>query len=228
MGELVEETKLATFPGNTIEEELKTASGPEQRADDKQLLIKPGDGSSEDWVDANDRAGVQRVASLEQKSHAVTDKLLELQLKHKEISDRVQNVLLETVDLTLGGDPELKEYLRKSGKIATELEGELTPGKDSRSKKSHRKSKLQLDDHEAELIEQRREERERLQYLQGVGSVPYGLPCLAVTRRTTTQQFQLREVERVNTKLCQIMRVPADFIDVERSDGNSDDDLSSD
>jgi len=78
------------------------------------------------------------------------------------------------------------------------------------------------------LLEQRKAERERLQYNQGVGSVPYGLPCLAVTRRTTQQQIQLREVERVNTKLCQIMRVPAEYIDVERNDEDSENDTSSD
>ena len=62
----------------------------------------------------NDSADVQRMVSLEQRSQKVTGKLLELQVKHKEISDRVQNVLLETVDLALGGAPELTEYLRKN------------------------------------------------------------------------------------------------------------------
>jgi hypothetical protein len=38
---------------------------------------------------------------------------------------------------------------------------------------------------------------------------------LAVTRRTAYQQKQLRDCERINTKLSKIMRLPNDFIDVE-------------
>ena len=175
----------------------------------------------------HDAADVQRLASLEQKSQNVTGKLLELQQKHKEISDRVQNVLLETVDIALGGAPELKEYMRKNSSTST-AGLRLNESEDPRQRKQHHSSKRQFEDREAEMLEQRQAERERLQYLQGVGSVPYGLPCLAVTRRTTQQQLQLREVERVNTKLCQIMRVPADYIDVERNDDESDAESSSD
>ena len=51
--------------------------------------------------------------------------------------------------------------------------------------------------------------------------MPYGLPCLAVTRRNQVQQYQQYELERVNTKLCQIMRVPADFVDVEAESDDS-------
>ena len=53
-------------------------------------------------------------------------------------------------------------------------------------------------------------------YSQGVGSVPYGLPCVAVTRRNQVLQYQQYEQERINLKLCQVMRVPADFVDVEQ------------
>lgn len=66
-------------------------------------------------------------------------------------------------------------------------------------------------------------------YIQRIGSVAYGLPCLAVTRRTAYQQKQLRDCERVNTKLTKIMRVPADFIDVEQAsdtDSGSDSELT--
>jgi len=40
------------------------------------------------------------------------------------------------------------------------------------------------------------------QFFSLVGSVPYGLPCLAVTRRNQVQQYQQYELERVNLKLC--------------------------
>lgn len=38
------------------------------------------------------------------------------------------------------------------------------------------------------------------------GSVAYGLPTLAVTRRSAATQRKLREIEDVNRKLCKIMR----------------------
>ena len=54
------------------------------------MLIKQEEGNSEDWEDMNDSpVGVQGMASLEHRSQKVTDRLLELQVKHKEISDRV-------------------------------------------------------------------------------------------------------------------------------------------
>ena len=62
---------------------------------------------------------------------------------------------------------------------------------------------------------------DNMAYTQGVGSVPYGFPCLAVTRRNQVQQYQQYEVERVNMKLCQIMRAPADFVDVEQESEES-------
>ena len=154
--------------------------------------------------------GDPKVITLGERSQKVTDRLLELQQKHKEISDRVQNVLMETVDLALGGaPPELKEYLIKH-----------SPDDSPSHKKKSSKRKARREEVE---------ELQRLQYMQGVGSVPYGLPCIAVTRRTTQQQLQLREIERINTKLCQIMRVPADFIDVEKGgEEDPDEELSSD
>lgn len=69
--------------------------------------------------------------------------------------------------------------------------------------------------------QEHREMLDRMAYTQGAGSVPYGLPCLAVTRRNQVQQFQQYEIERVNMKLCQVMRVPADFVDVEQESEES-------
>ena len=46
------------------------------------------------------------------------------------------------------------------------------------------------------------------------GSVAYGLPTLAVTRRTTQNIKKLKEIEEINKKLCQVMRVPNDFIEI--------------
>jgi len=52
-------------------------------------------------------------------------------------------------------------------------------------------------------------------YTSRIGSVAYGLPCLAITRRTAYQQKQLKDCEKINTKLSKIMRIPSEFIDVE-------------
>ena len=46
------------------------------------------------------------------------------------------------------------------------------------------------------------------------GSVAYGLPTLAITRRTNHNIKKLKEIEEINQKLCQVMRVPTDFIDI--------------
>jgi len=61
-------------------------------------------------------------------------------------------------------------------------------------------------------------------YSQRLGSMAYGLPCLAMTRRTAYQQKQLRDCERINTKLSKIMRVPQEFVDVEAPSEESSDD----
>ena len=62
----------------------------------------------------NESLDMQRMSSLEERSHNVTDKLLELQVKHKEISDRVHSVLLETVDIAFGGSSNLKDHIRRN------------------------------------------------------------------------------------------------------------------
>ena len=48
-----------------------------------------------------------------------------------------------------------------------------------------------------------------------VGSVAYGLPTLAVTRRTTASMLQTKHVEAMNAKLCKIMRVPDEFLELD-------------
>ena len=46
-----------------------------------------------------------------------------------------------------------------------------------------------------------------------IGSVAYGLPVLAVTRRTLDVQIKAKQVEIVNDKLMRIMRRPQDYVD---------------
>jgi len=63
-------------------------------------------------------------------------------------------------------------------------------------------------------------------FQQTMGSVPYGLPCLAVTRRTAVSSEAIIATENINTKLCSIFRAPGDFVAFDDSE-NSQDESSS-
>jgi hypothetical protein len=39
-----------------------------------------------------------------------------------------------------------------------------------------------------------------------VGSVPYGLPCIAMTRRTIDLTLRNKQIEMINDKICKVMR----------------------
>ena len=47
-----------------------------------------------------------------------------------------------------------------------------------------------------------------------VGSVPYGLPCIAMTRKTLDITLKTKQVEMINEKLCRIMRQPGEYVDI--------------
>ena len=51
-----------------------------------------------------------------------------------------------------------------------------------------------------------------------IGSVAYGLPVLAVTRRTLDVQIKAKQIEIVNDKIMRIMRRPQDYVDDVDSD----------
>ena len=53
--------------------------------------------------------------------------------------------------------------------------------------------------------------------------MPYGLPCIALTRRTIETSVKLAHIERVNEKICRIIRSPGDFIDInyKNNDGSN-------
>jgi hypothetical protein len=44
------------------------------------------------------------------------------------------------------------------------------------------------------------------------GSVPFGLPCIAQTRRTLDITLRNKQIEMINDKLCKVMRQPADYL----------------
>ena len=178
---------------------------------------------------------IKTTLTQKQRAEQVTNKLLELQQKHKEISEKVQGILVDTVDFAFGANSgvNLKDAIKtlgepknkKSQRVDKLLQKLKEEDKKAQNEKNRKRAKI------AAEIKQRREQEkakqeqqqllESMAYSQGVGSVPYGLPCLAVTRRSQVQQYQQYELERVNTKLCQIMRVPADFVDVEAESDDS-------
>ena len=51
-------------------------------------------------------------------------------------------------------------------------------------------------------------------YLVADGSIAFGLPTLAVTRRTAYSQQRLHQIESVNKKLCRIMQVPGEYVQI--------------
>ena len=48
-----------------------------------------------------------------------------------------------------------------------------------------------------------------------VGSVPFGLPCIAMTRRTIDLTLRNKQIEMINDKICKVMRQPVDYVKVE-------------
>ena len=44
------------------------------------------------------------------------------------------------------------------------------------------------------------------------GSVPFGLPCIAQTRRTLDITLRNKQIEMINDKLCKVMRQPGEYV----------------
>lgn len=54
-----------------------------------------------------------------------------------------------------------------------------------------------------------------------VGSVPYGLPCIATTRRTLDLTLKNKQIEMINDKICRIMREPREYVNLDEAVPNS-------
>ncbi len=70
---------------------------------------------------------------------------------------------------------------------------------------------IELDARLQKMQERENQEPFKLQ----VGSVAYGLPTLAATRRTASVLASLRQTEEVNKMLCKIMRQPHDYVKID-------------
>ena len=47
-----------------------------------------------------------------------------------------------------------------------------------------------------------------------MGSIPFGLPCIAMTRKSKDIHMKAKYVERINEKICRIMRHPSEYVDI--------------
>ena len=63
-----------------------------------------------------------------------------------------------------------------------------------------------------------------LQQPISLGSVAYGLPTIAVTRRTLDTQVRMRQLEMVNDKLTKIFKRPQEYVKVSDSSHSDDSD----
>ena len=59
---------------------------------------------------------------LEAAQEDVSEQLYMLQKKHKEISERVQTILMDTVDLAINGNRKLKTAMNKNQRVRAELD----------------------------------------------------------------------------------------------------------
>ena len=72
----------------------------EEEAPDKEMPGDKDEGAAKPEPELQER--VVPTSIQHERAEQVTSKLLELQQKHKEISERVQNVLIDTVDFAFG------------------------------------------------------------------------------------------------------------------------------
>ena len=102
-----------------VEPKKKTLDEANQEIKDQtQLIVKKSD--SEEVQSSLEKLKSSEI-QLEYKSDEVTQELIKLQEKHREIARRVQNVLIETVNLTLGNDDTERlrlKSLKKKKKLA--------------------------------------------------------------------------------------------------------------
>lgn len=100
--------------------------------DDDMLLLDDEVPDKEDFDEIDAQKPLSKM-SQQERAQQVTDKLFELQKKHKEISEKVQSVLVDTVDFAFGAaspiglkdalhnmDPLLKQNLGTAKRLISE------------------------------------------------------------------------------------------------------------
>lgn len=115
--------------------------------------------------------------------------------------------VLHLIDNRDSEDNSLDEYFSGSDKEDVD-KPDLFGRKSSQRARGSRKAQERV---QREIITQ--ELRRMMGEQAHIGSVAYGLPVLAVTRRTLDVQIKAKQVEIVNDKLMRIMRRPQDYVD---------------
>lgn len=80
-------------------------------------------------------------------------------------------------------------------------------------------SKKRMDEYELDSSDNDQSEQDEdylfsLQSQAACGSVPYGLPTLAMTRQTGHTRNRQQKLKKVNEKLCKIMANPNEYIEI--------------
>lgn len=107
---------------STFTTQLEDQSKPVETAEEPetQLVFQQ---PAELQVKKNDLFDEMRAEiELEAQQEDVSEQLYMLQKKHKEISERVQTILMDTVDLAINGNRKLKTAMNKNQKVRAELD----------------------------------------------------------------------------------------------------------
>ena len=117
------------------------------------------------------------------------------------------NDVLHLLELN-DSDDSIEELSASDEEDAAAERQELFSRKAGQRSRGSRKAQERL---QREVISQ--ELRKMMGEQAHIGSVAYGLPVLAVTRRTLDVQIKAKQVEIVNDKLMRIMRRPQDYVE---------------
>jgi len=139
-----------------------------------------------------------------------------------EFEDLVQECVDEKDGLFFGMD-EFKNPFKEE--VSEDSDSDHFAGQRARSQKT---SKYQRDGSRSTRKGQERMEQldamiKEMQSLlnhqtASAGSVAYGLPTIALTRRTLDVQIKAKQIEMINDKLIRIMRRPQDYVDLDEDE----------
>lgn len=139
----------------------------------------------------------------------------------KEIFEVNQQDLIELFEaVDLHKEEDSREGLDDFG-IEEELKEPLAPGASSDGEENENLNNLLVD---FAIEKQAKEEQKHRAPVQSssvnvydirFGSVPYGLPCIAQTRRTLDISLRNKQIQKINEKLCRVMRHPSDYVKLE-------------
>jgi len=150
------------------------------------------------------RTGEERKGEEEWDVYTVRDKCQQVRSILQEIREDIQEGEKERKKKRHLG-VSVEEVMRDMGS-----EGYQPPPKPAKTKKakvaggiSHEEVQAMIQAQIAEAFKAR----------EPLGSVPYGLPTVALTRRTLDMQIKQRQVEMINDRLTKVLKRPGDYVE---------------